>query len=196
MNKNTKSILRTKKPQATKAKVTKAKATKAKATKAKVTKTQATKTKVTKTQATKRRASTAMAASDKKQVVKRRASTATAASDKKQVVKRRASTAMATKVKETPDARNESHKSDDKILDDEITRLKREEYLEKLRQYYQANRETICKNQNSKYPDRKERVKNNPELIAKHRRASKKYYHQNKDKILPKIKRRYVNEDL
>jgi len=234
MNKNTKSISRTKKPQAkvakgkttkTQAKVAKGNTTKtqAKVAKGKTTKTQATKpqakgakSKTTKTQTTKKVSTTKnKEPSDLpiKQVAKRRASTAAAVNDKQQVTKRtcwvkteeppdflsddflsedpsikqvakRTSTAAATKVKE----------SSDKILDDEAARLKREEYLEKLRQYYQANREIIRKKQNSKYPDRKERVKNNPELIAKQRQASKKYYHQNKDKILPKIKRRYVEK--
>jgi len=36
------------------------------------------------------------------------------------------------------------------------------------------------------------RVKNDPELIAKQKEASRAYYLQNKDQILPKIKRRYV----
>jgi len=147
----------------------------------------------------KRRASTAAVVNDKKQVTKRMRWVKTEElSDKKsgdpsikQVAKRRTSTAAATK--ESPDKISDNFLSGNKILD-EAARLKREEYLEKLRQYYQANREIIRKNQNSKYPDRKERAKNNPELIAKQRQVSKKYYHQNKDKILPKIKRRYVEK--
>jgi len=152
-------------------------------------------------QVVKRRPSTAMVVNDKKQVTKRKRRVKTEEpSDKKsgnpsikQVAKRRTSTAVATKVKESPDKISDNFLSGNKILD-EAARLKREEYLEKLRKYYQANREIIRKNQNSKYPDRKERAKNNPELIAKQRQASKKYYHQNKDKILPKIKRRYVEK--
>jgi len=103
----------------------------------------------------------------------------------KQVANQKKSTATA---KESRDK-----KSGNSILD-KAAMLKREAYLEKLRQYYHANREVICKNQNSKYPERKEKAKNNPELIAKQRQASKKYYHQNKDNILPKIKRRYVEK--
>jgi len=91
----------------------------------------------------------------------------------KQVAKRR--TAVAAKVKEPVD---------------EATKLKREQHLEKLRQYYQANKEIILKKQNSKYPDRMKRVKNDPELMAKQREASRVYYHQNKDQILPKLKKR------
>jgi len=78
--------------------------------------------------------------------------------------------------------------SDNSILD-MATMLKREAYLEKLRQYYYANKETICKDQNSKYPERREKEKNNPVSVMKKRQASKKYYHQNKDKILPRIKK-------
>jgi len=94
---------------------------------------------------------------------------------------------------ELPESSDRPDRSGDSILD-MAAMLKREAYLEKLRQYYHANKEVICKNQNSKYPERKEKAKNNPELIAKQRQASKKYYHQNKDKILPKIKRRYVEK--
>jgi len=62
--------------------------------------------------------------------------------------------------------------------------------LEKLRQYYYAHREAIRKDQNSKYPARREKEKNNPEILPKQRQASKKYYHQHKDKILPKVKKK------
>jgi len=72
--------------------------------------------------------------------------------------------------------------------------LRREAQLEMLRQYYYANKETICKDQNSKYKERTEKEKNNPELLAKRRQACKKYYHQNKDKILPRIKKKYVEK--
>jgi len=94
---------------------------------------------------------------------------------------------VAAKVKESPP----SNKLSDKISDNEAVKLKREQRLEKLRQYYQANKETIRKDQNSKYQDRKKTVKKTPELMAKQREASRIYYHQNKDQILTKIKKRY-----
>jgi len=50
-------------------------------------------------------------------------------------------------------------------------RLKREQCLEKLRQYYQANKDKLCKKQ---------------------KESSKAYYCQNKDCILPELKKRYV----
>jgi len=143
-------------------------------------------------QVAKRRASTAAAVNDKEQVTKRMRWVKTEEppdflsddflSDDpsiKQVAKRRASTAMAVKVKEPVD---------------KATKLKREQHLEKLRQYYQANREIIHKKQNSKYPDRMKRVKNDPELMAKQREASRTYCYQNKDQILPKLKKRYVEK--
>jgi len=79
-------------------------------------------------------------------------------------------------------------------LVDEAARLKKEDHLEKLRQYYHANRDTFCKKQNSKYQDRMQRVKNDPELLEKQKEAAKAYYHQNKDCILPKLKKRYVEK--
>jgi len=193
MNKNTK----TKKPQA---KVAKGKTTKKVST---PTNKKPSATKV-KEPAAKRRVSTAAAVKDKelvakkrtrvkieelsepiKQVVKKRTQwvkTEEPSEPIKQVAKRR--TAVAAKVKELSG----------KESDDEATKLKREQCLKKLRQYYCANREKICKKQNSKYPDRKKRVKNNPELMAKQREASRTYYYQNKDQILPKLKKRYVEK--
>jgi len=56
-------------------------------------------------------------------------------------------------------------------LVDEVARLKREECLEKLRQYYYANRDILCKQQNSKYQDRMQRIKNDPDLLAKQKEA-------------------------
>jgi len=72
--------------------------------------------------------------------------------------------------------------------------LKQEAQLEKLRQYYYAHKEAICKDQNSKYSARREKEINDPELLEKWRQACKNYYHQNKDKILPRIKKRYVEK--
>jgi len=72
--------------------------------------------------------------------------------------------------------------------------LRREAQLEKLRQYYYSHKDEICEKQNSKYPTRRAKEKNDPELIEKQRQASRNYYHQNKDKILPRIKKRYVEK--
>jgi len=74
------------------------------------------------------------------------------------------------------------------------TMLRCEAQLKKLRQYYYAHREAIRKDQNSKYPARREKEKNDPEILAKQRQASKKYYHQHKDKVLPKAKKRYAEK--
>jgi len=39
-----------------------------------------------------------------------------------------------------------------------------------------------------------QRVKDDPELLAKQKEAAKAYYCQNKDCILPKLKKRYVEK--
>jgi len=39
-----------------------------------------------------------------------------------------------------------------------------------------------------------QRRKNDPDLMAKQREASKAYYCQNKDQILPKLKKRYIKK--
>jgi len=54
---------------------------------------------------------------------------------------------------------------------DKAARLKREERLERLRQYYQAHKDKLCKKQKEAY---------------------KAYYCQNKDRVLPELKKRYV----
>jgi len=72
--------------------------------------------------------------------------------------------------------------------------LRREAQLEKLRQYYQSHKDEIRKNQNSKYPTRREKEKNNPELLEKRRQACRNYYQQNQDKILPKVKKKYLEK--
>jgi len=64
-------------------------------------------------------------------------------------------------------------------------RLEREACLEKKRPYYHANRDTLCKQQNAKYQERKQMIQNDPNLIAKKREVSKAYYYRNKDCILP-----------
>jgi len=57
----------------------------------------------------------------------------------------------ATKVEEPKVAkrRTQTVKVEEPV--DKVARLKREVCLEKLRQYYYANRDTLCKQQNSKY---------------------------------------------
>jgi len=169
MNKNTKSTSRTKKAPA---KVTKGKTTKSTATKTRATKTPAktTKGKTTKSAAT-----------------------------KPQATKTRATKTRTTRVKESPPPEELPHdespdpsgneSSDNESYDkspnlsgrlsglstnnilDMAAMLRWEAQLKKLRQYYYANREAICKDQNSKYPVRREREKNNPELLAKRRQA-------------------------
>jgi len=216
MNKNTKSISWTKK---TPAKVTKGKTTKSLATKTRATKTSA---KVTKDKTTKSLATKTRATKTPTRVAKSKTMKAPATKTSAKVTKSRATKSLAvdkvstTKIKEPPsledlpsnksedESEDESPEPSDRPLSDRSVRsgnsildmaamLKREAYLEKLRQYYHVNKETIHKDQNSKYPERREKAKNNPELV-KQRQASKKYHHENKDKILPRIKKRYVEK--
>jgi len=182
MNKNTKSTSRTKKAPA-------------KVTKSKTTKSTAMKTQATKTPAKVAKGKTTKSAATKPQATK----------------------TQTTRVKESPQPEELPHDKSPDPLDNESSdnesydklpnlsgrssglstnnildiaaMLMCEAQLEKLRQYYYANKEAICKDQNSKYPARREREKNNPELLAKQRQVCKKYYHQNKDKILPKVKK-------
>jgi len=164
MNKNTRSISRTKKPQA-------------KDAKSKTTKPQA---KVAKGKTMKKVSTTKnKEPSDLpiKQVVKRRASTAAVVKDKEQVAKR----TQRVKTEEPSDFLSDDFLSDDLPIKqvakrkvstdlrvktkepvDEAEKLKREQHLEKLRQYYQADREIVCKKQKTQNPDRMKRVKNDP----------------------------------
>jgi len=187
MNKNTKSTSRTKKApvRVTKSKTTKTRATKtpAKTTKGKTTKSLATKPRATKTQATKTRTTRVKESSPPEELPHDKSPDPldNESSDNESYDK-------------SPDLSGRSSGLSTNNILDMAAMLRREAQLEKLRQYYYANKEAICKDQNSKYPARREREKNNPELLAKRRQACKKYYHQNKDKILPKVKKRYVEK--
>lgn len=69
--------------------------------------------------------------------------------------------------------------------------LRREEELENLRQQYRSHKDEIRKDQKL---GRKEMEKNKSDLIEKRRQACKNYYLQNKDKILPKVKKKYLEK--
>jgi len=171
MNKNIKSTSRTKKAPAKATKTTKTRATKtaAKTTKSKTAKSAATKPRATKTWTRKAKESSPPEElpRDKSPELSDNES-----SDNETYDKLPGSSGLST----------------NNILD-MAAMLKQEAQLEKLRQYYYAHKEAIHKDQNSKYSERREKEKNDPELLEKQRQACKNYYHQNKDKILPKIKK-------
>jgi len=171
MNKNTK----TKKPQA---KVAKGKTTKKVSTPT-INEKQKKKNSTTKVEEPKvaKRRTWAPAVKDEEPKVAKRITWA-AESEEPKVAKRKT---PATEVEEPKvvERRTQWVKVEEQV--DKAVRLKREECLEKLRQYYHANRDTFCKKQNSKYQDRMQRVKNDPELLAKQKEAAKAYYCQNKD---------------
>jgi len=181
MNKNTKSTTRTKKALA---KATKTHATKtaAKTTKSKTVKSAATKPRTTKTRATKTRTRKAKESSLPEELPR----------DKSPESSDDESSDNETYDKPDQSGRS-SGLSTDSILD-MAAMLRRKAQLEKLRQYYYSHKDKIHEKQNSKYPTRRVKEKNNLELIEKRRQASRNYYQQNKDKILPKIKKRYVEK--
>jgi len=77
--------------------------------------------------------------------VKRR--TRAAEAEEPKIAKRKTPT---TKVEEPKVAKRRTRREKVEELVDEVGRLKREEHLEKLRQYYYANRDILCKQQNIK----------------------------------------------
>jgi len=85
-----------------------------------------------------------------------------------QVAKRKTPT---TKVEEPEVVKRKTLAVKVEELSDKDARLEREARLEKMRQYYYANRDTLGKQQNAKYQERKQMIQNDPNLIAKKKRS-------------------------
>jgi len=147
MNKNTKSTSRTKKAPAKATKTTKTHATK--------TAAKTTKSKTTKSAATKPRARKAKESSPPEELPH----------DKLPEPSDNESSDNETYDKPDQSGRS-SGLSTDSILD-MAAMLRREAQLEKLRQYYYSHKDEICEDQNSKYPTRRAKEKNDPELLEK-----------------------------
>jgi len=152
MNKNTKSTSRTKKAPAKAAKTTKTRATK---TAAKTTKSKTAKSAATKPWATKTRARKAKESSPPEKLPH----------DKSPEPSDNESSDNETYDKPDQSGRS-SGLSTDSILD-MAAMLRCKAQLEKLRQYYYSHKDEICEDQNSKYPTRRAKEKNDPELLEK-----------------------------
>jgi len=160
MNKNTKSTSWTKKApaKATKSLAAKTHATKtaAKTSKGKTTKSAATKPRATKTWATK--------------TLTRKAKESSPPEELPHDKSPEPSDNESSEDNETYDKPDQSGRSSglstDSILD-MAAMLRREAQLEKLRQYYYSHKDKICEDQNSKYPTRRAKEKNDPELLEK-----------------------------